>query len=1202
MVSGHLESYTNITVRGHSARLEMIVDAGARILFDSKSGEVLIGLSQIAAQTVKVDGTFVARRLQVIPHGEQSGWDSLEIGADAIMKFQPEGDFLVNYINVGVRGHLEAYTPIKLSGHSDYLDIIIASGASILFDSKSEIMNVSSTVAARSVKVEGTFLPRQLQVLPHGNQSGWDSLEISVHGIMKFQPEGDFVCNYIKVSGHLESYTNITVRGHSARLEMIVDAGARILFDSKSGEVLVALSQIAAQTVKVDGTFVARRLQVIPHGEQSGWDSLEIGADAIMKFQPEGDFLVNYIKVGVRGILEAYTPIKLSGHSDYLQIIIARRASILFDSKSDVMNVSSTVAARSVKVEGTFLPKQLQVLPHGNQSGWDSLEISVHGIMKFQPEGDFVCNYIKVRGNLESYTNITVRGHNAQLEMIVDAGASVLFNNKSDDVFIALSQIAAQIVKVNGMFLPRRLQIIPHGEQRGWDSLEIGADAIMKFQPEGDFLVNYIKVGVRGHLEAYTPIKLWGHSNYLQIIIASGASILFDSKSDIMNVSSTVAARSVKVEGTFLPRLLQIISHGNRSGWDSLEIGVHGIMKFQPEDDFVCNYINVSGHLESYTNITVRGHSARLKMVVDAGARILFDSKSGEVLIGLSQIAAQTVKVDGTFLARRLQVIPHGEESGWDSLEIGADATMKFQPEGDFLVNYIKVGVNGNLEAYTPIKLWGHNDYLEIIIASGASILFDSKSDKMNVSSTVAAQIVKVEGTFLPRQMQILPHGNQSGWDSLEIGVHGIMKFQPEGDFVCNYINVSGHLESYTNITVRGHSARLKMVVDAGARILFDSKSGEVLIGLSQIAAQTVKVDGTFLARRLQVIPHGEESGWDSLEIGADATMKFQPEGDFLVNYINVGVRGILEAYTPIKLWGHSNYLQIIIASGASILFDSKSDIMNVSSTVAAQNVTVEGTFLPRQLQIISHGNRSGWDSLEIGAHAIMKFQPEGDFLVNYIKVGVSGNLEAYTPIKLSGHSDYLDIIIASGASILFDSKSEIMNVSSTVAARSVKVEGTFLPKQLQIISHGNRSGWDSLEIGVHGSMKFQPEDEFVCNYIKVSGHLESYTNITVRGHSARLEMIVDAGARILFDSKSGEVLIGLSQIAAQTVNVDGTFLARRLQVIPHRNKSGWDSLEIGADGVMKFQPEGDFLVNYINVGVRGHFGGIHTHQAFRTQ
>ena len=1198
-VSGNLESYTNITVRGHNAQLKMIVDAGASVLFNNKSDDVLVALTQIAAQTVRIDGTFLPGQLQIIPHGEHSGWESLEIGTQGIMKFQPEGDFLVNSITVN--GNLEAYTPIKLRGHSARLEITIAHGASVLFDSQSgDVMTSYSTVAAKIVKVEGKFLPKQVQVLPHGIQIGWDSLEIGVQGIMKFQPEGDFVCNYIKVSGNLESYTNITIHGHNARFQMIVDAGASVLFNNKSSDLLVALSQIAAQTVRIDGTFLPGQLQIIPHGEHSGWESLEIGTQGIMKFQPEGDFLVNSIMVN--GNLEAYTPIKLRGHSARLEINIAYGANVLFDSQSgDVMTSYSTVAAKIVKVEGTFLPKQVQVLPHGIQIGWDSLEIGVQGIMKFQPEGDFVCNNITVKGHLESYTNITVRGHNTRLEMVIDAGASVLFNNKSDDVFIALSQIAARIVKVDGTFLPRRLQVIPHGDQSGWDSLEIGVDASMKFQPEGDFLVNHIKVGVRGNLEVYTPIKLSGHSEYLQIIIASGASILFDSKSDIMNVSSTVAAESVQVEGTFLPKQLQIISHGNRSGWDSLEIGVQGIMKFQPWGDFVCNYIKVRGNLESYTNITVRGHDARLQMIIDAGASVLFNNKSDDVFSALSQIAAQIVNVYGTFLPRRLQVIPHRDQSGWDSLEIGLNAIMKFQPEGDFLVNHITVGVNGNLEAYTPIKLRGHSQYLQITIASGASILFDSKSDVMNVSSTVAARSVKVEGTFLPKQLQVLPHGNQSGWESLVIGVHGIMKFQPDGDFVCNYIKVRGNLESYTNITVRGHDARLQMIINYGASVLFNNKSDDVFSALSQIAARIVNVYGTFLPGRLQIIPHGEQSGWDSLEIGLNAIMKFQPEGDFLVNSIKVGVNGHLEAYTPIKLWGHSQYLQIIIASGASILFDSKSDVMNVSSTVAAESVQVEGTFLPKQLQIISHGNRSGWDSLEIGTHGIMKFQPWGDFVCNYIKV--SGLMESYTNITVHGHSARLEMIIDAGASVLFNNKSDdVLIALSQIAAQAVKVNGTFLARRLQVIPHRNESGWDSLEIGADAIMKFQPEGDFLVNSIKVgvNGHLEAYTPIKLWGHSQYLQIIIASGASILFDSKS-DIMNVSSTVAAESVQVEGTFLPKQLQIISHGNRSGWDSLEIGVHGIMKFQPEGDFVCNYIKVS--GHMESytnitVHGHSA----
>ena len=577
------------------------------IYFDSKSDEVLIGLSQIAAQTVKVNGTFLARRLQVIPHRNESGWDSLEIGANGIMKFQPEGDFLVNYIKVGVNGYLEAYTPIKLWGHNKYLQIIIASGASILFDSKFDIMNVSSTVAAESVQVEGTFLPKQLQIISHGNRSGWDSLEIGVNGIMKFQPEGDFVCNYIKVSGHMESYTNITVHGHSARLEMIVVAGARILFDSKSGEVLVALSQIAARIVKVDGTFIARRLQVIPHRNESGWDSLEIGVDGIMKFQPEGDFLVNYIKVGVNGYLEAYTPIKLWGHNKYLQIIIARRASILFDSKSDIMNVSSTVAAESVQVEGTFLPKQLQIISHGNRSGWDSLEIGVNGIMKFQPGGDFLVNDIKVRGHFESYTNITVRGHSAQHEMIVYTGATILLDSNSNHPYgpwTGHSCILAAKFKMERNTLGKA----------GYISLtidRIDVDGQLTFEASSVVLTDTVIVGVNGNVQTASSVPMRGLTANRTSSFTVRGYMKLDTRGnhDTHEWSSTDASVflvSNLVVGTAARLFAGHLSLGEKV--ETLTVGVNGKFEYEPATTFHINSTEIAGQVKSYTPMSDGTH------------------------------------------------------------------------------------------------------------------------------------------------------------------------------------------------------------------------------------------------------------------------------------------------------------------------------------------------------------------------------------------------------------------------------------------------------------------------------------------------------------------------------------------------------------------------------------------------------------------
>ena len=175
---------------------------------------------------------------------------------------------------------------------------------------------------------------------------------------------------------------------------------------------------------------------------------------------------------------------------------------------------------------------------------------------------------------------------------------------------------------------------------------------------------------------------------------------------------------------------------------------------------------------------------------------------------------------------------PVNTGSGFDSFIVGSLGDFNFTHDGDFICE--RKMVDGKFNSITKIIMHGRikENIQRFDISSAGRLTLDSMNENNSMStstSIVAAQIVKIDGTFLPGQFHIPHVGNQGGWDSLEIGAQGRMQFQPDCDFWYNYIKVNGMLESYTHITVQGHNVQLHVIIGSRGSILFDSNSSHPL-------------------------------------------------------------------------------------------------------------------------------------------------------------------------------------------------------------------------------------------------------------------------------------------------------------------------------------------------------------------------------------
>ena len=347
---------------------------------------------------------------------------------------------------------------------------------------------------------------------------------------------------------------------------------------------------------------------------------------------------------------------------------------------------------------------------------------------------------------------------------------------------------------------------------------------------------------------------------------------------------------------------------------------------------------------------------------------------------------------------------PVSVASGFDNFTVGPLGEFTFRLHGDFICDTILV--NGTMASMTNISMHGRvrDNIQNFGIGSAGRLTLDNMNQKSGLlakSSTVAAHIVKIDGTFLPGQLHIPSEGNQGGWDSIEIGVGGSMQFLPDGDFVCNFMNISGRLESYTPITVLGHSAQLELVVGSGGRIVFDSKSHHPhgpWSGQSSIRASTLK-----MTRNSEI-----KAGHITLtidEIYVDGQLTFEASSVVLTTRFIVGSNGRVETANPIVMKGVTASRTRTFTVNGYMKLDTRGqhETLQWSSTnasvlhVASFAVGVGANLFAGHLSLADIV-----ETLKVAANSKFEFQPAKTF---YIKsTEVAGQVKSYIPMVKGKH------------------------------------------------------------------------------------------------------------------------------------------------------------------------------------------------------
>ena len=1168
-----IEGAVNFAGRNKTAISSVIIETGAKMFFDlplTRSYNNSHGVSEMVADEVVIRGTWIANKLRI-----KRGWKSLTV--DPIGKFSllPVGDFPI--ANISVFGQLLVNSTITLLGsQSRNSKFEIGPKARVEFDLPVTIPHVSvnaSGVTLYSVIVRGTWIAHKLT-----NKFRWNKLVIDTLGVLRLLPIGLFPVDSVTVNGHLFVQNTIFLRGIG---NFVIGPQAFVEFGLKpltQHTITGNISKVEYRSVIVQGTWKPKKLSIL-----SGWRNLLIDQNGLLRVLPIGYFAID--EITVKGQLLVESTIALRGSKSFS---VTQKARVEFDINPTVPhkpmeNYSELSSYSTVTIEGSWQAQKLSIAP-----GWSRLFIGTQGLLRMLPVGKFNIDGIIVKGKLLVERTIKLKGKKGlKTNIRIDLGGIMRFdlNNSRPHILSSnVSEVSAVDVIVNGRWTTNKMKI-----WSGWQSLTIGAGAVMTVLPIGDY--NITNVTINGQLLVYSRMVLRGSStdDNSRLSIGRNAHVEFDLPYYLPHTPSksysVTSSYSVTVQGSWIARKLSI-----DRGWRQLTVETKGLLKLLPVDPYPIDSIDIKGQLLVESRIELHGKQSLLinYFTVWSGGNATFylpptrpDNPKNEV----SQIQATTVNVNGLLSARKLKIKP-----GWKNLNIGQGGTVTLIPIEEY--NVARVTVNGKLLVSSTITLRGDpSDISSIfVIGKNARVEYDlptvlHHTPKQNFSET-SSYSVTVKGTWIAQRLAIAP-----GWRNLLIETDGLLRCLPIGNFPIDSVTVKGQLLVENTIPLQGKTSpqMTSFLVAAGAKVAFDitpTKPHLPVTDTSELQSLDVTVNGIWTANKLKIGP-----GWKSLDIGSGAQMMVLPIGEYRVARISIS--GQLMVNSTITLLGSTtdanSYLKV--NQGARVDFDLPTSLPHLPtrnfSEVSSYTVTVDGTWIAHNLQI-----SPGWRSLVVGSRGFLKLLPIEDYPVDTVKV--NGQFQVEKNIYFKGkHRDVVQqFTVGRSASVEFDLPATrayaTSNDTSVLLADIVTLQenSRWVARKMAV-----GSGWQKLSINSGAVFSLLPIGDYGIDEINVNSGAEVLVEsiIVIRGRSSPLARSLTIGSRAVmkFDltpsRKPYSPPQNFSEIRARDVSVYGTLLAQKLSIKP-----GWQRFFIGNAGLVRLLPVKDYPID--NVIINGRF------------
>ena len=825
-----------------------------------------------------------------------------------------------------------------------------------------------------------------------------------------------------------------------------------------------------------------------------------------------------------------------------------------------------TLECKQVLINGPFTPGAVTF-----GEGIEEFNVGNSGTFTFTAHGTVFMNGISVAGtmNVQNYAKFESKNetsgiiiyfiiHSPNGKVYLNSDNGTGYDSNGTETNVNCSVLPVENLIVDGVFSAKTLDIA-----NGMDSLHIGNRGSFSFTLRSDLRVNTVQVS--GSMTSTTPITLRGNKleKTDKFTIGSQGVVKFDN--DVLSNkswsgSSQLGIRIMEVSGTFhAGRMINRVA--KNSGWDSLSVLTGGAFYFEPEYDFIVDYVSLNGNFRAYKpiNILTKRSEQDLRINVGSTGNVRFDSLVTSGWTGVSNVTAYTLQT----------------------------STSSYFNTGDTKFDLKQMTIHGTLDAFPSVDI----SALNFEVSTTGVVNFDSPN-----CTVVRMETIDINGIFSTRTLDIT-----DGVQSLRIGDHGQVTFRPCSEFGIHEIYVNGKLTSASPITLKGYKTEKTGIftIDTHGVVKFDNDvlSTRSWSGSSQLGVHNMKIVGTLHAGRM-INRVAENSGWDSLSVLTGGAFYFEPEYDFIVDYVSLN--GNFRAYKPINVFTKRSEqdLMIHIGSTGDVKFDSlvstgwtgvsnvtahtlqtstssyfntgdtKFDLkrmiiggtlvsfpsVNISApsfevtttgnvtldspnctVVRMETIYVDGIFSARTLDITN-----GVQSLYIDDHGQVTFKPCSEFGIHDIYV--NGKMTSATPITLKGYKieKVHNFTIDTQGVVKFDNdvlSSRSWSGSSQLGIHSMEVSGTFHAGRM-INRVAINGGWDSLSVLTGGVFYFEPDDEFIVDYVSLNGNFRTYTPIKIltKRSEQDLKIYVGSTGDVRFDYLITSGWTGLSNITAHTL------------------------------------------------------------------
>ena len=399
--------------------------------------------------------------------------------------------------------------------------------------------------------------------------------------------------------------------------------------------------------------------------------------------------------------------------------------------------------------------------------------------------------------------------------------------------------------------------------------------------------------------------------------------------------------------------------------------------------------IESMGHLQLLNYDTQYPESCRWSVSTSASRFILSDSSKMDVkcpcnltgdqmTMGLnsalkiegnssvSYVSMNDVKISGMFDPGVLSLL-----QGWKTLRIERYGDLSFFPYGDVRLDTFYS--NGNFHVEGAVFLRGRDPAVTktIEVDEYGSVQFDmpltSNSlafvqnnsqefgshgrHSLNGTSLVHADIVVVDGTWLPKNLEIEP-----GWKELTVEQGGMFHFDPVGEFHLNRFHLNGDVKSLSAVKMAGLSQERILQCEVG-------RYGVVLI--ESVDLTTIPCHEVFLSGTLRVGNLSIGTLWDNLTVnGTNGRFYFETSEPLNINRTRVS--GLMETGSAIGPSAPLTGDSFIIESTGEVNIHYQAQPSTVvdgaiNSTFHVTRIQVDGLFKLGSLYVVT-------DKLSVGS------------------------------------------------------------------------------------------------------------------------------------------------------------------------------------------------------------------------------------------